>query len=150
MLNITIHRKVMANIRKKWVFFINIKKNCVNAKFLRDLDPHAPVKQYFLSLSRLPLSLSHYSIIEADKDAADSDAGFLVRVHPDPILIRAQIRAVLCALKSKFIRAQTLTLTVLDKKTGLRARNAERGVSRNSTMGLIHLPNLLFKVLIDN
>jgi hypothetical protein len=84
MLNITIHRKVMANIRKKWVFFINIKKNCVNAKFLRDLDPHAPVKQYFLSLSRLPLSLSHYSIIEADKDAADSDAGFLVRVHPDP------------------------------------------------------------------
>jgi hypothetical protein len=49
------------------------------------------------------------------------EAGFLVRVHPDPclILIRAQIRALLCAPKSKFIRAQTLTLPVLDKKTGL-------------------------------
>jgi hypothetical protein len=50
-----------------------------------------------------------------------SEAGFLVRVHPDPcrILSRAQIRALLCASKSKFIRAQTLTLLVLDKKTGL-------------------------------
>jgi hypothetical protein len=50
-----------------------------------------------------------------------AEAGFLVRVHPDSclILIRAQIRALLCASKSKFIRAQTLTLLVLDKKNGL-------------------------------
>jgi hypothetical protein len=35
------------------------------------------------------------------------EAGFLVRVHPDPclILIRAQIHALLCASKSKFIPA---------------------------------------------
>jgi hypothetical protein len=47
------------------------------------------------------------------------EAGFLVRVHPDPclILIRAQIRALLCASKPKLIPAQTLTLLVLDKKT---------------------------------
>jgi hypothetical protein len=47
-----------------------------------------------------------------------TEAGLLVRVHPDPclILIRAQIRALLLASKSKFIRAQTLTLQVLDKK----------------------------------
>jgi hypothetical protein len=49
-----------------------------------------------------------------------AEAGFYVRVHPDPclILIRAQIRAVLCASKSKFIPAYTLTLPVLDKKNG--------------------------------
>jgi hypothetical protein len=49
---------------------------------------------------------------------AKTEAGFLVRVHPDPclILIRAQIRAWVCALQSKFIRAQTSTLPVLDKK----------------------------------
>jgi hypothetical protein len=52
---------------------------------------------------------------------ARAEAGFLVRVHPDPclILIRAQIHALLCASKSKFIRAQILTLPVLDKKNGL-------------------------------
>jgi hypothetical protein len=46
------------------------------------------------------------------------EAGFLVRVHPEPCLImsRAQIRALLCSLKSKFIPAQTLTSLVLDKK----------------------------------
>jgi hypothetical protein len=35
------------------------------------------------------------------------EAGFLVKVHSDPclILIRAQIRALLCASKSKFIPA---------------------------------------------
>jgi hypothetical protein len=51
------------------------------------------------------------------------EAGFLVRVHPDTclILIRVQIRALLCSSKSKFIRAQTtLTLQVLNKKTGLK------------------------------
>jgi hypothetical protein len=35
------------------------------------------------------------------------------------ILSHAQIRALLCSSKSKFILAQTLTLLVLDKKTGL-------------------------------
>jgi hypothetical protein len=42
-------------------------------------------------------------------------AGFLVRVHPEPCLIlsRAQIRALLCSSKSKFIPAYTLTLLVL-------------------------------------
>jgi hypothetical protein len=37
----------------------------------------------------------------------DSSAGFLVRVHPEPSLIqiRAQIRALLCSSKSKFIPA---------------------------------------------
>jgi hypothetical protein len=51
----------------------------------------------------------------------DFQAGFLVRVYPDLclILIRAQIRAVQCASKSKLIRAQTIALLVLDKKTGL-------------------------------
>jgi hypothetical protein len=51
-----------------------------------------------------------------------AEAGFSVRVHPDPglILIRAQILALIYASKSKFIRAQTLTLLDLDKKTGLR------------------------------
>jgi hypothetical protein len=46
------------------------------------------------------------------------EASLLVRVHPDPclILIRAQIRALLLASKSKFIRAQTLTVQVLEKK----------------------------------
>jgi hypothetical protein len=50
------------------------------------------------------------------------EAGFLVRVHPEPCLIlrRVQIRALLCSSKSKFIPAWTLTLLVLDKKTGLR------------------------------
>jgi hypothetical protein len=50
-----------------------------------------------------------------------SEAGFLVRVHPDPclILIRAHIHALLCASKSQLIRAKTLTLPVLDKKDGL-------------------------------
>jgi hypothetical protein len=35
------------------------------------------------------------------------EAGFLVRVHPEPCLIlsRAQIRALLCSSKSKFIPA---------------------------------------------
>jgi hypothetical protein len=57
-----------------------------------------------------------------------TEAGFLVRVHPEPCLIlsRAQIRALLCLSKSKVIPAQTLTLLVLDKKTGL-WRGAERG-----------------------
>jgi hypothetical protein len=51
-------------------------------------------------------------------NATAPEAGFLVRVHPDRclILMLAQIRALLCASKSKFIRAQTLTLPVLDKK----------------------------------
>jgi hypothetical protein len=46
------------------------------------------------------------------------EAGFLVRVHPELCLIlsRAQIRALLCSSKSKFIPAQTITLLVLDKK----------------------------------
>jgi hypothetical protein len=50
------------------------------------------------------------------------EAGFLARVHPEPCLIlsRAQIRALLCSSKSKFIPASTLTLLVLDKKNGLR------------------------------
>jgi hypothetical protein len=50
------------------------------------------------------------------------EAGFLVRAYPDPclILIRARIRALLSASKSKFIPAQTLTLLVLDKKPVLR------------------------------
>jgi hypothetical protein len=36
-----------------------------------------------------------------------SEAGFLVRVHPEPCLIlsRAQILALLCSSKSKFIPA---------------------------------------------
>jgi hypothetical protein len=36
-----------------------------------------------------------------------AEAGFLVRVHPEPCLIlsRAQIRALLCSSKSKFIPA---------------------------------------------
>jgi hypothetical protein len=36
-----------------------------------------------------------------------AEAGFLVRVHPEPclILIRAQILALLCSSKSKFIPA---------------------------------------------
>jgi hypothetical protein len=56
------------------------------------------------------------------------EAGFLVTVHPEPCLIlsRAQIRALLCSSKSKFIPAWTLTLLVLDKKNGLRiAAHAE-------------------------
>jgi hypothetical protein len=54
-----------------------------------------------------------------------TESGFLVRVHPEPCLIlsraqiRAQIRALLCSSKSKLIPASTLTLLVLDKKTGL-------------------------------
>jgi hypothetical protein len=63
------------------------------------------------------------------------EAGFLVRVHPEPCLIlsRAEIRALLCSSKSKFIPAQTLTLLVLDKKTGL---------SKNS--GLTRCPKSTF------
>jgi hypothetical protein len=39
--------------------------------------------------------------------SASSEAGFLVRVHPEPCLIlsRAQIRALVCSSKSKFIPA---------------------------------------------
>jgi hypothetical protein len=61
-------------------------------------------------------------------DLKRTEAGFLVRVYPDPclILIRAQIRALLCASKSKFIPAETSTLLVLDKKNGLRAGSYKR------------------------
>jgi hypothetical protein len=39
--------------------------------------------------------------------ACQPEAGFLVRVHPEPCLIlsRAKIRALLCSSKSKFIPA---------------------------------------------
>jgi hypothetical protein len=46
------------------------------------------------------------------------EAGFLVRVYPEPCLIL--ILTLLCSSKSKFIPAWTLTLLVLDKKNGLR------------------------------
>jgi hypothetical protein len=57
---------------------------------------------------------------------------FFVRAHPNPclILIRAQIRALLFASKSKFIRAQTLTLLVFDKKNGLGATAMKGRIKR--------------------
>jgi hypothetical protein len=69
-------------------------------------------ENFALGLSRTQLILVHRT----------PEAGFLVRVHPEPCLIlsRTQIRALLCSSKSKFISAWTLTLLVLDKKTGLR------------------------------
>jgi hypothetical protein len=55
---------------------------------------------------------------------ARPEAGFLVRVHPEPCLILscAEICALLCSSKSKLIPAQTLTLLVLDKKPVLCGR----------------------------
>jgi hypothetical protein len=69
------------------------------------------------SLSAPGLGNTNYLLLQGSLP----EAGFLVRVHPEPCLIlsRAEIRALLCSSKSKFIPAQTLTLLVLDKKTGL-------------------------------
>jgi hypothetical protein len=65
---------------------------------------------------------------------AAAEAGFLVRVHPEPCLIlsRAQIRALLFSSKSKFIPAQTLTLLVLDKKKRPLQLNEEQQTARHA------------------
>jgi hypothetical protein len=53
--------------------------------------------------------MSFLFLISTKYDQPGSEAGFLLRVHPEPC-------PDLCSSKSKFISAQTLILLVLDKK----------------------------------
>jgi hypothetical protein len=97
---------------------------------------YTPTTSVLPTMSETDTSLRHpspplhqspiYTLVVANKrELADNkisysspEAGFLVRAHPNPclILIPAQIRALLCASRPKFICAQTITLPVLVKK----------------------------------